>query len=122
MRMNALHSPIVKGMIILWSGAIDDLPAGWAYCDGTLGTPNLKNRFVVGASAAKPVDGTGGANSHNHTFTSDVHYHGIPLEQGLNAGTDFQSENYTGSEAVTGTTNSESHLPLWYALAYIMKL
>ncbi len=41
---------IPRGVILLWSGTIDDVPSGWAFCDGTNGTPNLKGRFVVGAN------------------------------------------------------------------------
>lgn len=53
------------GGIILWSGSISDIPAGWALCNGqTLNgrlTPNLLDRFVVGAGASYPVSNTGGA-------------------------------------------------------------
>jgi microcystin-dependent protein len=43
------------GGIIMWSGAIADIPAGWALCDGTQGTPNLKGRFIVGYDAGSPT-------------------------------------------------------------------
>lgn len=40
------------GAIIMWSGALTEIPAGFALCDGTNGTPNLSGRFVVGYDAA----------------------------------------------------------------------
>lgn len=50
-----------QGAIILWSGALTAIPAGYALCDGTNGTPNLSGRFVVGydsASNSVPVNST----------------------------------------------------------------
>lgn len=40
---------VPKGVIVMWSGKISDIPSGWALCDGTNGTPDLRDRFVVGA-------------------------------------------------------------------------
>ena len=64
----------VKGMIMLWSGSTDTIPSGWALCDGANGTPNLRDRFVVGAGNSYAVNATGGsANatlvSHSHTLS-----------------------------------------------------
>ena len=39
----------MKGIIVLWSGAIVDIPAGWHLCDGNMGTPDLRNKFIVGS-------------------------------------------------------------------------
>jgi len=62
---------IPQGAILLWSGSVATIPAGWALCDGTQGTPNLVDRFLVGASAAGafPVGATGGALTHSHAIT-----------------------------------------------------
>jgi hypothetical protein len=64
----------VAGMIMLWSGSSASIPSGWLLCDGTNSTPDLRNRFVVGAGSTYAVDATGGsANaivvSHTHTAT-----------------------------------------------------
>ena len=45
-----------RGLIVMWSGAIAEIPPGWALCDGTQGTPDLRDRFIVGARS--DVDGT----------------------------------------------------------------
>jgi len=70
---------VPSGGIIMWSGSIGSIPSGWALCDGTNGTPDLRNRFVVGAGDSYSVNATGGANSvslstsqipsHNHSFS-----------------------------------------------------
>ena len=44
--LNALG---LRGVIVLWSGANSVVPPGWGLCDGTQGTPDLRDRFVVGA-------------------------------------------------------------------------
>lgn len=70
----AAFNPYIVGQIILWAGAIVDIPEGWALCDGTNGTPDLRDRFVQGAGGAQAPDDTGGnasvssgsAGAHNH--------------------------------------------------------
>ncbi len=88
-------SPIPVGIIVMWSGQLDRLPAGWALCDGQNGTPDLRDRFVVGAGASYGVSASGGANTvtlnpnempvHNHSASSGAagdHNHWI---EGINA-------------------------------------
>jgi hypothetical protein len=65
----------VAGMIMLWSGSSASIPSGWLLCDGTNSTPDLRNRFVVGAGSTYAVGATGGsANaivvSHTHSFSA----------------------------------------------------
>jgi len=54
---------IPSGGIIMWSGSIATIPVGWALCDGTNGTPDLRDRFVVGAGTTYAPGNTGGANT-----------------------------------------------------------
>lgn len=49
-------------MIVIWSGAIVDIPAGWVLCDGNNGTPDLRGVFIVGAGGALAVDQTATTN------------------------------------------------------------
>ena len=81
-------SAFVSGMIILWSGNTGNIPTGFVLCDGNNGTPNLTDRFVVGAGAAYSPGATGGSSSvtlstsqlpsHNHSFSgSSSHSHTI---------------------------------------------
>ena len=52
---------IPTGVIVMWSGSIASIPTGWLICDGTNGTPDLRNRFIVGAGSTYSVAGTGGS-------------------------------------------------------------
>ena len=70
-------SPIPVGAITMWSGSIDRIPAGWALCDGQNGTPDLRDRFLVGAGAAYAVGAIGGANAVTlNPNEMPVHAHG----------------------------------------------
>ena len=74
----------VAGMIMMWSGTIATIPSGWYLCDGTNSTPDLRNKFIIGANAddagAAKTNVTGSATqsggskdaivvSHTHTAT-----------------------------------------------------
>ena len=89
-----VSGPVPQGGIIMWAGLASNVPSGWALCDGTQGTPDLKGRFIVGAAAgASDVNAQGGQNSvtlteaqmpmHNHgggTDNGGQHNHGIPID------------------------------------------
>ena len=59
-----------RGAIVMWFGG--SLPAGWAFCDGSNGTPDLVSRFVKGAAGLGPYSG-GGSSTHSHTTVSHAH-------------------------------------------------
>lgn len=63
---------IPSGTIILWHGARVDIPDGWLACDGSLGTPDLRGRFMRGAGGGYPVDDTGGSEEHTHPMGTDI--------------------------------------------------
>ncbi len=111
------HPP---GIILLWRGSLGSIPDGWALCDGTFGTPDLRNRFVVGAGDTYNPDDTGGASNHDHDFTSDSHMHDFPPGVPIAAGAGLSDT--TSNETDSGTTDPKNHLPPYYALAYIMLL
>ena len=129
----------VSGMIMLWSGAIVNIPTGWLLCDGTNSTPDLRSKFVTGAGTLA-VNATGGSAdlvvpSHTHTATDSGHTHtqtgytsAIAQSNGsnqypvinpysLNTGTGVA--NITVS--TTGVSPTNANLPPYLALAYIMK-
>ena len=133
------------GGIVLWSSNVGSIPGGWALCDGDNGTPDLRNRFVVGAGPAYAVDDTGGSTTatlptHSHTATSSVidpgHTHTAANQKGpaygqasgaitLNPGsTGSAKTNISVSTSISsaGTSAVNANLPPYYALAYIMKL
>ena len=148
----AVTAAFPTGGIILWSGSVASIPSGWVLCNGSNGTPDLRNRFVVGAGSTYAVNATGGSAdaivvSHTHTATSTVtdpgHAHDIAYRnQGVSSGggngVDFVGENnstetdgattettgitVTTTLTTTGSSGTNANLPPYYALAYIMKL
>ena len=69
---------VPQGFIGLWSGAANAIPTGWVLCDGQNNTPDLRNRFVVGAGSGYSVGNTGGSAdatlvSHSHTINNHTH-------------------------------------------------
>lgn len=109
------------GMILLWSGSADSIPDGWALCDGTNGTPDLRNRFVIGAGGAYEVASTGGEAahtltasempSHTHsaaTASAGAHTHTIGTDHDAAYGSYCYSVHgaSTGAEAYKGSTSS----------------
>ena len=111
--------PLPAGIIVIWRGAVVDIPAGWLLCDGSLGTPDLRDRFVEGAGGALSPDDTGGAVNHTHTFTSSGHTHSLTAGAALAGGAIFSI--VTDSQTDSGTTDAAPTLPSFYALAYIQK-
>ena len=55
---------VPQGTICMWSGAVNAIPTGWVLCNGSNGTPDLRNRFIVGAGSTYSVGNTGGEASH----------------------------------------------------------
>ena len=132
------------GCIVIWSGATGAIPAGFYLCNGANGTPDLRDRFIVGAGSTYSVAQTGGSAdaivvSHTHTATSVVtdpgHTHTLAAAAYLNAsGSGSAWGTNTGlstASAVTGITVATTNVaagtsgtgannPLYYALAYIM--
>ena len=69
---------VPRGAIIMWSGLIASIPTGWVLCNGTNGTPDLRDRFIVGAGSTYGVGETGGSKDAvvvSHTHTQNAHTH-----------------------------------------------
>jgi microcystin-dependent protein len=93
----------VAGMIMLWSGSIASVPSGWALCDGTNGTPNLRDRFVIGAGSTYAVNATGGSATATLATTNlPSHTHSISAS----GTTGNQSNGHT--HTFSGTTSGQS--------------
>ena len=121
----------------MWSGSIATIPSGWALCDGNNSTPDLRDRFIVGAGSTYTPTDTGGTTStgshaltvaelpaHSHSFTYTAPAMNQPAPS-------FNQANNVGAPgaATSGTTNTggdqghthDNSLPPYYALAYIIK-
>lgn len=133
-----------SGGIIMWSGNISNIPSGWVLCDGQNNTPDLRNRFVIGAGNTYTVGLTGGSKdavaiSHTHSLTDPGHSHEWPSD-GQNirwnagglyggsftapkygAGATTEASNTGITIASSGEDGTNKNMPPYYALAYIMK-
>lgn len=169
----AVEGYVPVGGIIMWRGTTP--PTNWAICNGSNGTPDLTNRFIVGTGSSYALNATGGANtvtlttaqmpSHNHSVSltaagSHHHTHNdiYMLESagitGLPAGTasylhgstgktgnhgidgnnvEFYylhsrttsaqpNHNHTVSQSLQGGGQAHENRPLYYSLAYIMRI
>jgi hypothetical protein len=69
------YALIPRGFIGMWSGSVESVPAGWALCDGSiqqgLQTPDLRDRFVIGAGSTYIAGQKGGSNTGQATTSSD---------------------------------------------------
>jgi hypothetical protein len=118
-----LANAIPSGLISMWSGTIASIPSGWVLCNGSNSTPDLRNRFIIGAHsdtagvAYSTVTGsntqTGGSKdsivvSHTHTATSVVtdpgHNHTLNKYY---AGTGGDSPYLNGFNQATPVTTSD---------------
>ena len=125
----ALASAFSTGMIMMWSGSIATIPTGWALCNGSNGTPDLRNRFVIGAHsdtagvAYTTVTGsntqTGGSKdaivvSHTHTATTNTtgaHTHALAYSVQTNENISNSRGRTDGfqSGAISNTESAGSH-------------
>lgn len=106
-----------QDMIFPWTGAIVDIPPDWVLCDGTHGTPDLRDRFIVGTSALYPVNDTGGTITHGHSLVGSGHFHTMPVGTDLAGGANRNKQNDT--KEVSGTTDPTNHIPFYHALAFV---
>lgn len=123
------------GSIIMWHSTIATIPKGWALCNGSNGTPDLRNRFVIaadadsGGAAKTTINGgqaqSGGSVDHTHSFTSDGHVHDLSMDNNPSTtGGDTPVSTTTNSQNDVGSTGGsiENPVPPYFALAFIMKL
>lgn len=153
---NTLNAPtfagngtIPIGGIIMWYGNIVDIPSGWSLCNGSNGTPDLRSRFVVGAtddgstgvtfnadtgvvSGSYAPHNTGGKVAHQLTEAEmPAHTHSLsrlvpsspsPISpyDGWAAGNRWTNST-TGTSGSTGGNLYHENRPPYYALAFIMR-
>ena len=133
-------SSLPGGVIVMWSGQLDAIPAGWTLCDGQNGTPDLSNRFVLGVGAAEYLGSTGGSHSHKHRAGNHSHqidppalrlrpsygYSGYPRAGTRGRSYTLPEQTFNMRSFKSGPTtvipDSVSHLPPYYKIAFIMKL
>ena len=115
----------VTGMIIAWSGSVANIPSGFVLCDGNNNTPDLRDRFIIGAGNNYAVDATGGSKdavlvSHFHTTLNFVARSNYAEPRNFGVGTDGNC-NSTGDTDTKGESGTDKNLPPYHALCFIMK-
>lgn len=129
-----LNSPVPQGGIILWSGVISAIPPGYVICDGTNGTPDLRNNFVMGAGSGSSYSAplaTGGSSTsgpggtHTHTVNNGnaaLTQTSLAVAAGVGA-TALATDADTGHSHSVNEVGDHYHsvTPPFVALAYIMK-
>ena len=131
----SMSGGVPSGGIIIWSGAANAIPTGYVLCDGNNSTPDLRDRFVVGAQNAYSVGDTGGSNTATDTVSISVSVSGTtgyPIQGGTNYPPQTYSyqdntyyyrnhtHNFSGSGSGSDTVSIDTRSP-YYALCYIMK-
>ena len=135
---------VPSGCILIWSGSTGSIPSGWYLCNGSNGTPDLRNSFIIGAGNSYSVGQTGGSTSAtltqanlpnvNFTVTDPGHKHNVASTGASSTLINASAGLTTGSSSVTtdtattgitvnsgGSATAVSTLPPYYALAYIQK-
>ncbi len=128
---------IVRGMIVMWYGSAETVPDGWAICNGANGTPDLRNRFILGAGGDHGPYATGGEAyhvltegempSHTHVFPWGESWpnwtpYGVATGKGCIGSGDTDYDNYWSFTSWTGGNQAHNNMPPYMALYYIMKL
>lgn len=119
---------VPSGAIVMWSGAIADIPAGWLLCDGNNGTPDLRDRFIVGAKqddAGVAKTNLTGALTKSGNSNVAAHVHADTYGYASGPGT---ADGVSGVPHRASTTKDSGSYgsgtetyPRYYALALIMK-
>jgi len=125
---------VPKGAIIIWSGSADKIPTGWALCDGTNGTPDLRGKFVLGAVSETgnkySVGKSGGEEEHTLTIEempnhSHDYYTGrgeSTVMSGYIANAEINKVYQTLHTNSVGNSKSHNNMPPYYSLCYIMRV
>jgi len=139
------------GSIIMWQNEIEEAPSGWSICDGNNGTPDLRGKFILGATIDDDVNMSQVQQTHVHsrpaaTSTDGSHQHGISVELGGSSGSvDVRNVGASGANAagnghghsgisgntsgetgahshtLGGNTNTQTIIPPYIKLFYIMR-
>ena len=132
-------SSVPQGSIIPWYGSIGNIPNGFALCDGKNGTPDLRDRFLVGAGNLYTLGNTGGENSHRLTVAEmPSHQHDSGWGENSSLGSVFGLSQYLKDRrlgalehdydncgaltSLTGGDQPHENRPPYFALYYIIKL
>ena len=99
---------VPSGVILMWSGSTDTIPAGWALCNGQDGTPDLTDRFILGAGKTYQPGTTGGAATVTPSVAARSAHAGIAVQ---NAALSIWTGAAGTGIGIQGTTLDGNTLP-----------
>jgi hypothetical protein len=100
----SIPNGIPQGGIIMWSGTNASIPAGWALCDGTNGTPDLTDRFILSVSSSAEDPGAMGG-THSYSLTAAQ----LPAHSHTGTTSSDGSHLHTEGSLVNSTVTDHSH-------------
>lgn len=131
------NTGVPSGVIVMWSGLIANIPSGYYFCDGTNGTPDLRDRMIIGGkqdsggvvktNVTGSLTQTGGEATHVLTITEiPAHTHDITTRNSNGDGatvqaSDTQNQSHVVTTGSAGGNGAHNNMPPYYALALIMK-
>lgn len=101
---------IPAGIIAMWGGLVANIPAGWALCNGQNGTPDLRDRFIKGASGEPGT--TGGSATHTHAAHTGIIDHTHPVTDPGHAHVEQNNSSTTGALAGWGARDTSTATPV----------
>jgi hypothetical protein len=107
-----------SGGIIMWSGSIINIPTGWYLCNGSNSTPDLRNKFVMGAGSTYIVGANGGsttsspAGAHAHAY-STVAGHQLTIAEMPSHHHDFQQYEFITNGERDNNGQAGENLQTW---------
>ena len=129
---------IPVGGILIWSGSAASIPKGWVLCNGQtangLATPDLRDRFIVGAGLGYNVGAKGGEATHKLTIdempshTHQYKFSGADVALAYKKNNFFYCQNdpyglsNTADTESRGGNKAHENRPPYYALCYIMRV
>ena len=99
---------VPSGVILMWSGSTDTIPAGWALCNGQDGTPDLTDRFILGVGKTYQPGTTGGAATVTPSVAARSAHAGIAVQ---NAALSIWTGAAGTGIGIQGTTLDGNTLP-----------
>jgi len=98
---------IPSGLIAIWTGTIANIPTGWALCDGTNGTPDLTDKFVISVVDSETDPGTtGGAASHDHAISGNTANTDVSHTHTITSNTGNVDLEHTHTNSNTGSSDA----------------
>ena len=99
-----------RGVVKMWYGEASAVPEGWAICDGTQGTPDLRDSFIIGAGGKYALDAKGGAASATPDVSTGAAGTGIGIQGTTLDGNTLPSHHHMVCEYAGTSGENQNHI------------